>query len=65
SDSAHVFYKCSDYYDPHDQGGILWSDPTIAIEWPLSDPIISDKDALLPIFSDIPAKKLYDPLKAP
>ncbi len=65
SASACVIYKCSDYYHPDDEGGILWSDPTIAINWPITDPIVSDKDASLPFFSDIPPKKLYDPLKAP
>jgi len=44
SASAHVVYKCSDYYDPDDEGGLLWSDPDIAIDWPLQDPILSAKD---------------------
>ena len=65
SDSARVFYKCSDYYDLHDEGGILWSDPAIAIDWPIAHPIISEKDACLPVMSDIPPEKLYNPLKAP
>lgn len=44
SESAHVAYKCSDYYDPDDEGGLLWSDPDIAIDWPIKDPILSAKD---------------------
>jgi len=44
SKSAHVAYKCSDFYNPDDEGGILWSDPHIAIEWPLKDPTLSEKD---------------------
>ena len=44
SESAHVAYKCSDYYNPGDEGGILWSDPEIAIDWPLKNPILSAKD---------------------
>ena len=44
SQSAHVAYKCSDFYDPQDEGGLHWSDPDIAIDWPLKDPIISAKD---------------------
>ncbi len=44
SESAHVAYKCSDFYNPDDEGGILWSDPYIAIEWPLKDPTLSEKD---------------------
>jgi dTDP-4-dehydrorhamnose 3,5-epimerase len=45
SESAHVAYKCSDYYDPDDEGGLLWSDPDIAIDWPVKDPILSAKDS--------------------
>lgn len=45
SESAHVAYKCSDYYDPEDEGGLLWSDPDIAINWPITDPILSAKDS--------------------
>jgi len=44
SQSAHVAYKCSDYYDPADEDGLLWSDPDIAIDWPVKDPILSAKD---------------------
>ncbi len=43
-EGAHIAYKCSDYYDPADEGGLLWSDPDIAIDWPLKDPILSAKD---------------------
>ena len=45
SASAHVAYKCSDYYDPDDEGGLLWSDPDIAIDWPVKNPILSAKDS--------------------
>ena len=45
STSAHVAYKCSDYYDPDDEGGLLWSDPDIAIDWPVKNPILSAKDS--------------------
>ena len=45
SESAHVAYKCSDYYDPDDEGGLLWSDPDIAIDWPVENPILSAKDS--------------------
>ena len=65
SDSAHVFYKCSDFYDPDDEGGILWSDPRLAIDWPTTQPIVSEKDECLPVIGDLASEKLYDPLKAP
>jgi dTDP-4-dehydrorhamnose 3,5-epimerase len=64
SDGAHVAYKCSDFYDPDDEGGILWSDAAIGIDWPTSHPIVSPKDARLPVIGDIPPEKLYHPVKA-
>ena len=47
SDEAEFAYKCTDFYHPGDEGGILWSDPEIGIDWPIEDGmelIISDKD---------------------
>ena len=64
SDSAHVAYKCSDFYDRDDEGGILWSDPAIGIDWPTTHPIVSAKDDRLPVLSDIPPEKLYNSVKA-
>jgi len=52
SQCAHVAYKCSDYYNPGDEGGILWSDPDIAIDWPLKYPILSAKDRQFGYLSD-------------
>ncbi len=53
SESAHVAYKCSDYYNPEDEGGILWSDPTIAIDWPVKEPTLSVKDQQYPFLTDL------------
>lgn len=46
SDSADFEYKCTDYYDPNDEGCIAWNDPDLAIEWPkgIDEPILSLKD---------------------
>jgi|TARA_B110000503_G_C7074712_1_gene382408 dTDP-4-dehydrorhamnose 3,5-epimerase len=45
SDSADFEYKCTDYYDPSDEGCILWNDPDLDIPWPIDNPTLSDKDA--------------------
>jgi dTDP-4-dehydrorhamnose 3,5-epimerase len=45
SDTADFEYKCTDYYDPSDEGCVLWNDPDLDIPWPLADPILSSKDA--------------------
>lgn len=44
SESAQVEYKCSDIYVPDDQLTVLWNDPQLKIQWPLEDPILSEKD---------------------
>lgn len=45
SDTAEFLYKTTDYYSPEHERCILWSDPAIAIEWPLQgQPVLSDKD---------------------
>jgi dTDP-4-dehydrorhamnose 3,5-epimerase len=48
SETALFAYKCTDFYSPSDEGGLLWSDPDIGIEWPVSDPVLSQKDSRLP-----------------
>ena len=45
SEFADFEYKCTDYYDPSDEGSILWNDPEMKIPWPDDNPILSDKDA--------------------
>ena len=45
SDVADFEYKCTDYYDPTDEGCLMWNDPTVDIEWPEGiEPILSAKD---------------------
>lgn len=53
SESAHFFYKCTDYYFPHDEGGILWSDPDLAIDWLVTNPSVSEKDQKLPSLREV------------
>ncbi len=47
SDEAEFVYKCTDFYRPGDEGGVLWNDPDIGIDWPIPEgetPILSEKD---------------------
>ena len=41
---ADFEYKCTDYYDPSEEGSILWSDPDLNIPWPIANPVLSTKD---------------------
>jgi dTDP-4-dehydrorhamnose 3,5-epimerase len=51
-DVADVVYRCTEYYAPDDESGVVWDDPTLAIEWPVTDPVLSDKDRRLPTLAD-------------
>lgn len=53
-DDSIVFYQVSEYYTPNSEGGILWSDDILEIDWPIKDNIIiSDKDQKLPCINEI------------
>ena len=58
SDKADVIYKCSDFYIPDDEYGVLWSDPGSGIKWPIENPIITEKDNCHPRLDDIPDTNL-------
>jgi dTDP-4-dehydrorhamnose 3,5-epimerase len=45
SDTADFLYKCTAYYDPQDEHGIIWNDPLIGIDWPAGEFVVSGKDA--------------------
>jgi dTDP-4-dehydrorhamnose 3,5-epimerase len=47
-EGTELLYKCSDYYDPADEGGLAWNDPDVGIEWPDGSPILSQKDSSFP-----------------
>lgn len=50
--NTEVLYKVDEYYSPEHDRGILWSDPTLGIDWPTSAPILSDKDQRYPLLKD-------------
>lgn len=57
SDVTDFEYKCTDYYDPTDEGCLIWNDPTVAIDWPLSEltvaPLLPDKDQQGQVLADL------------
>lgn len=44
SDGTEVFYKCTGYYTPSAEGGVAWNDPEIGVDWPIADPMLSQRD---------------------
>jgi dTDP-4-dehydrorhamnose 3,5-epimerase len=58
SERADVIYKCTEVYAPKDEYGIPWADPEIGIDWPMTDPILSPKDAALPRLAQVPPSRL-------
>ena len=55
SDTADLLYRVSSYYDPELESGIAWNDPEIAIRWPISDPVLSERDRSAPSLADVAA----------
>lgn len=53
SETALFAYKCTDYYSPADELGVRWNDSAVGIDWPVSDPTVSDKDAAYPELAQI------------
>ena len=58
SDRALVHYKCSDFYAPDSEGGILWSDPDLSIDWPVKTPGLSERDSRFLFLRDLPVERL-------
>jgi len=58
SDRADVMYKCTDFYAPDDDFGLLWSDPSLAVDWPIETPSLSAKDGSHRPLSQIPKSLL-------
>lgn len=58
SEFATFTYQCTDLYDAKADGGVRWDDPAIGVDWPVSDPLLSDKDAKAPLLADIAPERL-------
>jgi dTDP-4-dehydrorhamnose 3,5-epimerase len=63
TETVQFLYKCSDYYAPSDEYGILWNDPALAINWGAVTSVLSPKDAKNPKLADVPQQLLprYSP----
>jgi dTDP-4-dehydrorhamnose 3,5-epimerase len=58
SETAIFSYKCTDFYNPATEGGIIFNDPDLSIDWPTRQPVLSTKDACYPRLKDLPHDKL-------
>ncbi|MCE5251335.1 dTDP-4-dehydrorhamnose 3,5-epimerase [bacterium] len=63
SERACIMYKCTDFYDPSSERGIIWNDPSLAVAWPVEHPVLSPKDSRYPTLGELPEDDLpvYSP----
>ncbi len=59
SDMADVTYKCSDFYTPGDEYGIVYNDPGLNIDWKVTTPLVSNKDIVHPILKKVHGEHLF------
>lgn len=53
TDKVQFLYKCTEFYDPADEAGLVWNDPRVGIQWGAENPILSDKDRKNPSLAEI------------
>jgi dTDP-4-dehydrorhamnose 3,5-epimerase len=53
TEHVQFLYKCSDFYDPSDERGVLWSDPDLNVSWGIGSPLVSEKDARNPRLAEL------------
>lgn len=58
TDNVQLLYKCSDFYDPQDEHGIVWNDPDLAIQWGIDSPLVSARDDANPTLALAPREFL-------
>lgn len=54
ADEVDFYYKCTDYYHPQSEKGVIWNDPSLKIDWPISQASLSPKDECYPLLANIP-----------
>ena len=59
SENALFQYKCTEFYSPQDEMAIRWDDPDIGVQWPLKQPLLSEKDAQAQRLRDVPPERLF------
>ena len=59
SETALFQYKCSEFYSPKDEVAIRWDDPDIGIDWPLKEPLLSERDAKGLRLREVPRERLF------
>jgi dTDP-4-dehydrorhamnose 3,5-epimerase len=59
SETALFHYKCTEFYSPKDEMAIRWDDPDIGIEWPLREPLLSERDASGQPLREVPLERLF------
>ena len=64
---TEVIYKVSEFYSPEHDRGLFWYDPTLGINWPISEAqaVVSDKDRRQPVLNELPAYFCYQPKDQP
>ena len=53
SETAQVEYKCTEIYRPEDEITIAWNDPELSVDWPVDEPLLSDRDRKAPLLAEI------------
>ncbi len=61
SETCYFAYKCTQGYNKAAEGGLMWNDPDLGIDWPLADPVISDKDRDYVPFAQFESPFTYNP----
>ncbi|HMS94329.1 MAG TPA: dTDP-4-dehydrorhamnose 3,5-epimerase [Tabrizicola sp.] len=59
TEDTEVQYKCTDFYSPEHDGAVRWDDPQIGIDWGMTAPTLSDKDARAPLLADVTSPFLW------